>query len=166
MLERFFEAKSFRFHVPKVIQVPTIIFFEYFAWEIMYICCVCTMYVLYIYIYVLYMYCICIIYVLYMYYVCIIYVLYMVYIYIYIYIRIYVYMYIYIYMYVCMYVYIYIYISTYIRLPGAGGEFAIWERAGAGFRTSWARAVQDRDCEAKWRSGRRQVAHFTDIVSH
>ena len=48
MLKRFFEAKSFRFHVPKVIQVPKMIIFEYFGWKIMYVCCVCTMYVLYV----------------------------------------------------------------------------------------------------------------------
>ena len=43
MLERFFEAKSFRFHVPKVIQVPTIIFVEYFGWK----SCIYYMYALY-----------------------------------------------------------------------------------------------------------------------
>ena len=37
MLKRFFEAKSFRFHVPKVIQVPKMIIFEYFDWKIMYV---------------------------------------------------------------------------------------------------------------------------------
>ena len=73
MLKRFFEAKSFRFHVPKVIQVPNIIFVECFGWEIMYVCCVCTMDVLYVCIicmycmYVLYVCIICMYYMCYMY---------------------------------------------------------------------------------------------------
>ena len=50
MLKRFFEAKSFRFHVPKLIQVPTIIIFEYFDWKIMYICCVCIICMYYMYV--------------------------------------------------------------------------------------------------------------------
>ena len=62
MLERFFEAKSFRFHVPKVIQVPKMIFFEYFGWEIMhvvvYVLCMYCMYVLYVlYVCIVCMYC-------------------------------------------------------------------------------------------------------------
>ena len=52
MLERFFEAKSFRFHVPKVIQVPKMIIFEYFGWEIMYVVvyvlCMYCMYCMYV----------------------------------------------------------------------------------------------------------------------
>ena len=70
MLKRFFEAKSFRFHVPKVIQVRQMIIFEYFGWKIMYVV-----------VYVLCMYCMYCMYVLYvcivcMYYMCYMYVIY------------------------------------------------------------------------------------------
>ena len=69
MLERFFEAKSFRFHVPKVIQVSKMIIFEYFGWEIMYVLyeCIICMY----YMYVLYV-CITCMYYMYVLYVCIV----------------------------------------------------------------------------------------------
>ena len=50
MLKRFFEAKSFRFHVPKVIQVPNMIFFEYFGWKIMYVLYVCIICMYYMYV--------------------------------------------------------------------------------------------------------------------
>ena len=95
MLKRFSEAKSFGFHVPKLIQVPTNIFVEYFGWKIMYVCCVCTMYVLYVciicmyYMYLLYvciicMYCMYVLNVCIMYcmYVCIICMYYMCYMYV------------------------------------------------------------------------------------
>ena len=76
MLKRFFEAKSFRFHVPKVIQVPKMIFFEYFGWEIMYVVVyvLCMYYVCIIcmyYMYVLYV-CITCMYFMYVLYVCIV----------------------------------------------------------------------------------------------
>ena len=65
MLKRFFEAKSFRFHVPKVMQVPKIIFFEYFGWKIMYVLYVCIICMYYMYILYVCMYYMCYMYVLY-----------------------------------------------------------------------------------------------------
>ena len=66
MLERFFEAKSFRFHVPKVIQVPKLYFLNILVGKsCMYAVYVLCMYYMYVFVCIKCMYCMYVLYVLY-----------------------------------------------------------------------------------------------------